>query len=241
MSEDKMGLAPDDRPKPKVLIGLLPERNGVPAANILFDLLAIAQRGYAFVRTQYARTDLQRNKLAEHLLRTDYTHLLMLDADHRHPADIVERLMRWVVRDPKKQVIAGLAFRRGEPYDPQAYVARDDGRLYQPTEFKPGLVKVDYAGTAAMLISREVFPRLERPWFAFDYRGASDGQWPGEDIWFCQACRAAGIDLWVDMTCISPHMAESWINEKTYLTYQEMLAESAEAAERPLTEDDLTE
>jgi hypothetical protein len=229
-----------ETPEPKVLIGILPERNGVPTADILFDLLAIAIRGHSFVRTQYARTDLQRNKLAEHLLRTDYTHLLMLDADHRHPSDIVERLTRWVKRDPQKLVIAGLAFRRGQPYDPQAYVARDGGRLYQPTEFKPGLVKVDFAGTAAMLISREVFLRLPRPWFAFDYRGATEGKWPGEDIWFCEACRAAGINVWVDMTCISPHLAESWIDEKTYETFREMMAESAEAAGQSLTEDDLS-
>jgi len=223
--------------QPKVLIGLLPERNGVPSADILFDLLAIAMRGHAFIRTAYARTDLQRNKLAEHLLTTDYTHLLMIDADHRHPYDIVERLSRWVVRDPGKQVIAGLAFRRGQPYDPQAYVLQD-GRLAQPAEFKPGLAQVDYAGTAAMLIAREVFERLPKPWFAFDYRGAADGQWPGEDIWFCESCRQAGIKVWVDFTCVSPHLAESWINQRTFETFRAMTEELAESA-GGLTEADL--
>lgn len=229
--------------KTKVLIGLLPERNGVPSADILFDLLAIAIRGHAFVRTSYARTDLQRNKLAEHLLTTDYTHILMLDADHKHPEDIVERLARWVVRDPQKLVVAGLAFRRGQPYDPQAYVARDDGKLYQPSEFRPGLVKVDYAGTAAMLISREVFLRLPRPWFAFDYSYCSAGEggkWPGEDMWFCQLCRDAGIGVYVDFTCVSPHLAESWINQRTYETFQELVAANMEAAQA-MTEDDLSE
>lgn len=231
--------------QPKVLIGLLPERNGVPAPDILFDLLAIAQRGHAFIRTAYARTDLQRNKLAEHLLSTDYTHLLMLDADHRHPHDIVERLMRWVVRDPTREVVAGLAFRRGQPYDPQAYVLREDGgdggsRLYQPSEIRKGLVRVDYVGSAALLVSRDVYLRLPRPWFALDYRRASEGQWPGEDIWFCNLCREAGIGVWVDTTCISPHLAESWIDQRTYETYRELLAESAAAAERPLTEADLS-
>jgi len=205
--------------------------------------LAIAIRGHAFVRTSYARTDLQRNKLAEHLLTTDYTHLLMLDADHRHPADIVERLSRWVVRDPGKLVIAGLAFRRGQPYDPQVYLARGaDGKLYQPSQFKPGLVRIDYAGTAAMLISREVFERIEKPWFAFDYSHADAGKWPGEDMWFCQACRDAGISIYADFSCVSPHLAESWIDQRTYESFAAMVAERMTHAQtNGLTEDDLTD
>lgn len=225
--------------KPKVLVGLLPERNGVPSVEILFDLIAIAQRGHAFVRTQYARTDLQRNKLAEHLLSTDYTHLLMLDADHRHPDNIVERLSRWVERDPSRLVVAGLAFRRGQPYDPQAYIMRD-GKPMQPAEFKPGLAKVDFVGTAAMLINRVVFERLPKPWFAFDYRGANAGTWPGEDIWFCTSCMEAGIQVYCDMSCVSPHLAEAWIDQKTFETFREMTLDLAEKSVT-LTEADLKE
>lgn len=207
--------------RPRVMVGLLPERNGVPSAEILFDLIAIAQRGHQFVRLPYTRTDLARNSLGEHLLReTQFTHVLMLDADHRHPQTIVERLSKWVEQDPEKLVVAGLAFRRGRPFDPCMYMEADDGSgVFVPSEWARGLVPVDLVGTAAILISRKVFERLPRPWFAYDYSGAAQGWWPGEDIWFCRACKAAGIQIYVDTTTVSPHMFESWVDEQTFRTY----------------------
>lgn len=208
----------------RVMVGVLPERNGVPSAECLFDLIAIAQHGHPFVRMSYTRTDLARNSLAEHLLKEEqFTHLLMLDADHRHPHDIVERLSRWVIEDPERQVVAGLAFRRGRPFDPCMYMESNDGtgRVYVPAEWEPGLLRVDLVGTAAILISRRVFERLPRPWFAFDYSGADKQQYPGEDIWFSRLCQRTGIPIYVDTTTVSPHLMESWINEQTFRTYLE--------------------
>ena len=210
--------------KMRVMVGLLPERNGVPSAEILFDLIAIAQRGHPFVRMPYTRTDLARNSLAEHLLReTQFTHLLMLDADHRHPQDIVERLSRWVVKDPGRLVVAGMAFRRGVPFDPCIFMESNDGTgsTYVPAEWERGLMRVDLSGTAAMLISRKVFEQLPRPWFAYDYGSAEQPQYPGEDIWFCRQCQRAGIPIYVDTTTVSPHLLESWVNEQTFRSYLE--------------------
>lgn len=207
-------------PKPRVLVGVLPERNGVPSAEIFFDFIAIAQRGHPFVRIPYTRTDLARNSLGEHLLKDErFTHLLMLDADHRHPHDIVERLSKWVCEDATREIVAGLAFRRGRPFDPCVYISDDCG-IYVPSAWEPGaLLRADMVGTAAMLISREVFARLPRPWFAYDYSGAEKGWWPGEDIWFSRRCGEAGIPLWVDTGTVSPHLLESWVDENTFRTF----------------------
>jgi hypothetical protein len=208
--------------RPRVMVGVLPERNGVPSPDILFDLIAIAQRGHPFVRIPYTRTDLARNSLAEHLLSEErFTHVLMLDADHRHPHDIVERLSRWVIEDPSRQVVAGLAFRRGAPFDPCMYMEADNGQVYVPDEWQ-GLLRVDLAGTAAMMISREVFERIPRPWFAFDYSGAAKREYPGEDMWFCRRCKEHGIPIWVDTTTVSPHLIENWVTEGTFRSYLEV-------------------
>jgi len=205
----------------RVLVGVLPERSGTPCADVLFDLIAIAQRGHPFIRTQYARTELQRNKMAAHLLRTDYTHLLMLDVDHRHPPDIVERLTRWVKKDPTKLIVAGLAFRRCEPFDPCVFLVNaETGAIEQPAEWAPGLVEVDLVGTAAMLIHRSVFERVAQPWFAMDFSGAAEGKFPGEDMWFCQRARAAGIGVWCDLSTVSPHLIERWVDQGTFESYR---------------------
>jgi len=227
--------------KPRVLVGVLPERHGVPTAEIFFDFIAIATRGHPFVRLPYSRTDLARNMLAEHLLNEPRcTHLLMLDCDHRHPPDIVERLRARVEEDPRRLVVAGLAFRRGVPFDPCMYIADETGNVYVPEQWQPGsLLKVDLVGTAAILIAREVFERLSRPWFAFDYSHADEGKWPGEDIWFSRRCMEAGIDIWVDTGVVSPHLIDNFVDERTFRTHLERTRELQRALGAPLTEADL--
>jgi hypothetical protein len=203
------------------------------------------------VRTQYARTDLQRNKLAMYLLQSDFTHILMLDADHRYPADIVERLMRAVrpkrttddgqpTTDEERLVVAGLAFRRSEPFDPNVFIVDPQrGELLQPVTWGQGLMAVDIAGTAAMLVSRKVFERLPKPWFAMDYSGCESGQWPGEDIWFCARVGEAGIKIWVDTTVICPHLREGWVDQRSYESYAAMAGDGAAVRQMVLTEADL--
>jgi len=220
----------------RVLVGVLPERSGTPCADVLFDLITIAQRGHPFIRTQYARTELQRNMMAEHLLKTDYTHLLMLDVDHRHPPDIVERLSRWVKQDPARLIVAGLAFRRCAPYDPCVFLVNEQtGAIEQPAEWAPGLVQADLVGTAAILIHRSVFERVARPWFAMDFSGAAAGKYPGEDMWFCQRAREAGIGVWCDLSTVSPHLIERWVDAGTFQSYRAQQAD----VQRPLSEADL--
>jgi len=227
----------NERSWPSVIIGLLPERQGVAVCDTLFDIIAIAQQGYPFIRTQYARTELQRNIMAEHLLGSDFSHLLMLDADHRYRPDLVQRLVRWIKQDRERQVVAALAFRRCPPYDPCAYILKD-GQVYTPDEWTPGLLKVDLAGTAAMLIDRRVFEKLKRPFFGMDFSGAEQGQYPGEDMYFCHKVRAAGLSVWVDTSTIVPHHTDGWIDQRTHESYKAMLA-AGTGSPWPVTEDDL--
>ncbi|RPJ24411.1 MAG: glycosyltransferase family 2 protein [Planctomycetaceae bacterium] len=150
---------------PRIVVGVPMERTMAHADDVFFNFLAIAQNGVPFIKQNYTRTDVARNKMAMQLLQSDFTHLLMLDVDHIHPTDIVQRLARWVVADPGKQVIGGLNFRRGEPYEPCCFLIGPDGRYYAPAEWERGLVKVDIIGTGSILISREVFERMQPPWF----------------------------------------------------------------------------
>lgn len=226
----------------RILVGVLPERGGAPNAEIFFDFIAIAQRGYPFVRVPYARTDLQRNRLAQHLLNdTRFTHLLMLDCDHRHPADIVEQLRARVEEDPARRVIGGLAFRRGVPFDPCMYMLDADEAVYAIEEWTPGnLLRVDLIGAAAMLVHRSVFEELPAPWFAYDYGRAHENSWPSEDIWFARRCRAAGIAIYADTGVVSPHYMDSYVDEATFRTHLAHLrAQETQMRDLILTEADL--
>lgn len=206
-------------PYPRIVVGIPQERAMGHADDVFYNFWAIAQQGLPIIKIPYGRIDVTRNKMAIALLRTNYTHLLMLDVDHKHPADIVQRLAGWVIVNPTIQVVGGLNFRRGSPFDPCCFLRGADGYLYPPVDWAEGLIKVDVIGTGSLLIAREVFELIEPPWFFNDYRQVWKDEWPGEDIAFSDLCTKHGIDLWVDTTTTSPHMIDAWIDENTYFEH----------------------
>lgn len=211
----------------RVIIGVPMERTVLEPS--FWSFIALAQQGYAFVSRPYDRIDVTRNRFAQHLLDTpEYTHLLMLDMDHLHAPDIPERLARHWLRDPEKLVIAGLNFRRSEPYDPLVWVQGPDGTMYSLTDWPKGLLKCNVVGTGAMLIHRSVFERIPRPWFENDYSLAANADaWPGEDVGFCKKCGEAGIDIWCDTTTTSPHLGFTAVSQETYRGYMASYPELA--------------
>lgn len=202
---------------PRVVVAILTERNGVPNDEIFNRFIAIARRGHAFLPCTFMRTETQRNLLAGRLLESDYTHLLMLDADHLHPVDVVERLTAHMMADPAKLVVSGFSFRRGPPFDPAAWY-EGMGCVHPMLQWPAGLIQVDLIGGFCTLVNREVFERLEWPWFRI-MCSIKDRSFGGEDIYFSRKCWAAGIDLWVDTDCISPHLTQIWVTEATYRQY----------------------
>lgn len=208
-------------PWPRVVAGVLQERAMSHSDDVFYNFWAIAQQGLPVIPMPYGRTDVTRNKMAIQLLRSDHTHLLMLDIDHKHPWDIVQRLARWVLADKEIKVVGGINFRRSAPFEPCAGYWGNDDLWYPPTEWKPGLLKVDMLGTGSILIAREVFELIPPPWFYNDYSMAWKDIWPGEDIMFSKLCNEYGIDLYVDTTTTSPHLADSLIGEGTFKQHLE--------------------
>ena len=84
---------------PKPLLLVLKERSMSYMDNTFDNFWQIAAQGVQPLFMNYTRTDLARNKAAAMLLDSDFTHLIMLDVDHKHPPDIVQRLSQWFLRD----------------------------------------------------------------------------------------------------------------------------------------------
>lgn len=221
-------------PQMRVAVGIPMERTMLQEA--VFGFIGIFQQGWAFAQLPYTRNDVARHKLASFLLDSDYTHLLMLDSDHVHPPDIVQRLARWFQAYPDMvQVVGGLNFRRGEPYDPCAFVDPGDGQFHRLAEWGRGAVEVDALGTGSMMIARSVFEQLPEDAGWFDYEYPNHTGWPGTDMTFSKRCREAGITLWCDTTCTSPHIGTMLIGEDTYRTFlaQQEALMRAQAEARP--------
>lgn len=211
----------------QVYFSILPERTIPEAAYAsLMDMaMRAGARGYARINIGYTRVDVARNTVVKAFLlqpnpEPDDT-LIMLDCDHTHPHDVLERLARH-----DEDVVVALAFRRCPPYDPQIYRHGPDGRLIQPSEWGQGLLKIDAFGCAAIAIKRRTFAKLDAsgllyPYFRFWYpKGMTlDNSFPSEDIFFGLACEAAGIECYCDTTVVCPHLTVGTVEEESWANW----------------------
>lgn len=146
-----------------------------------------------------------RTWLVRYALESGATHLLFVDSDMLFPADTIPKLLA------HKKEIVGIKYKKRE--FPVKWV-------YQPLEGVPEseteLFKVAHVGTGLMLIDLSIFKTLgqpknegERPtpWFSFG-RDSQGALAMGEDVWFCNVARDAGLDVWVDPTIKVGHIGE---------------------------------
>lgn len=71
---------------------------------------------------------------------------------------------------------------------------------------KTGLHKADFIGAGFLLVKKDVFSKLEYPWFRRELvRKGEDQVEASEDYGFCLQLKRAGIDLHVDCNVVVPH------------------------------------
>lgn len=122
----------------------------------------------------------------------DTTHILFWDDDVLPPAD---GLMRLLAHD--LPIVSGCYTSRMGPVLPIAYDRRADGGFEQLTTMREGLQQVAGVGCGFLLVKREVFERIEAPWFQF-VCGADPQSSLSEDLVFCQLAHEAGYPISMD-------------------------------------------
>jgi hypothetical protein len=207
----------------RVFFSVLMERT-IPeiGAGAMMDVsMVCGVNGFTRIQVPYMRVDWARNVIARAFCdgtKEPNDVLVMLDCDHKHPADIV---MRLAAHEPAMGVVGALAFRRGPPYEPMMFLKSDSGVFRSPAEWAAGTCyKIDAMGMAAIAIRRWVFDKLTEsgypfPWFRFEYP-AYCGFNKSEDIYFCETCGAAGIDMFCNTAIVSPHIGTYMIDDKTW-------------------------
>jgi len=198
------------KPWPKVLIGIPTERNIMVQAmdGIIGVAMNAVTHGWGFVSFAYRRTDTGRNIMAHHLLESNAEYLAMLDSDHQHEPQVVEKLVSCAMAHPELDVIAGLNYRRSSPHEPMAYMFEGAHSLTVIANYdQPGLIDVDAVATPAILIHRRVFEQTEPPWFTYEYHQYDHGRTGSEDIAFFRKLKRDGeFRVAVHTQITSPHL-----------------------------------
>jgi hypothetical protein len=135
----------------------------------------------------------QRTELARQALKEGADYFLWLDSDMRFPKETIGHL---IARD--KPIVAANYATRRMPVKPVAMMDEGGkiGRVYTAPDSE-GLQPVDYIGMGVMMVKREVFEKMEQPWFAIPYSTKGD-HYIGEDVFFCTKAREAGFEVLVD-------------------------------------------
>ena len=190
--------------------------NTIPFSNFW----EIARRGWPIIDMPPGRTDEQRNVACAIAKSSGATHLCLLDVDHKHQPDVVDRLVRHVKDDLGKKVICGVQYRRCPPYNPCVYLERE-GEFYWLHEIPENeLISVQGVSPASILINVDVFEQIPAPWWKYTYEHADKNKYPGEDTWFSALLRDNNIDMYCDTSVTSPHLDNAaTITDATYRAY----------------------
>ena len=165
---------------------------------------------HAHVESDYSKfLDDKRNSCVEQFLKTDCTHLLFWDSDTIADANAIKILLAH-----DKPVTSAVIYKKGGDHAPCFGYWDEASRTYRtPTPFQyDKLIQVDIVGTGFLLIKREVFERVEYPWFQ-----CSDKSQSGEDVFFCVKCKEVGIPIFVDTGLHLGHIATPYVvTNETY-------------------------
>lgn len=135
--------------------------------------------------------------IAGMLSRPDDAWIFFLGDDMAFEPTALMRLLEHEV-----DVVVPLVPRRRPPFMTVLYKERESGLVPMSFGEVPvsGLITVPSAGTGGMLAKREVFERIEPPWFTY---GADD--MATEDIGFCERLSEAGYPVHVDTSVRMGH------------------------------------
>lgn len=152
----------------------------------------------------------QRQNLAQAMIDDGSDWILFLDSDMRFPKETLLRLL-----SRNTPFVACNYTTRRAPAEPVAFKRIGTlEKLYTDPDSE-GLEECSAIGLGIALIHRVVFEQTPKPWFNIPYIPEKDGFW-GEDVWFCNAVRKAGFDIFVDHD-LSKEVKHIGLREYDYL------------------------
>lgn len=141
-------------------------------------------------------------------LRPDDQWVWILGDDHVWEPDALLKLLEALDENLDADVIVPLVTKRNPPWYPVIFREageRDGLPMWQPFQWEEipdhGTFEVDAAGSAGMLIRREVLDAIGDPWFQ-----STGGVFLNEDVSFCAAARALSFKVFASADVTMGHI-----------------------------------
>ena len=161
--------------------------------------------------------DTAETELVEDFLRDpDNTHLFLTESDMLLPHDALVKLLAL-----DKPIAGGLYVLRGDGATTnlfqQSLTVVGNKYLFVPVSKFPldRPFQVDHVCFGCVLIRREVFETLERPYFHIDMKHH------GSDMYFYRHCKEKGIEVWCDPTVWCDQIDYCIVGKETYMKHRE--------------------
>ena len=147
-----------------------------------------------------------RNYIAVQALNSKSDYLLMVDDDMVFPPILLDKLIS------NKKDICGVAYHprcemdRMKAIDETHYINIDKSN---DPKYKD-VFECHATGTGIILIKTNIFYKIKRPWFQFEYYPTGQCKL-GEDWYFAREAKKAGFKIWTDPTIEVGHIGEKII------------------------------
>ena len=192
MNKITVGIPTNRGLRPKMAQSLL---NLVVHGGYEFHIV-VAEEGYTIAEN--------RNYLTVQALNNNSDYLLMIDDDMTFEPDMLDKLI-----ENKKDIIGVAYHPRSETGEIIKYLDEVVSvKIEQSTDPKyKDTFECHATGTGIILIKCNVFKKMSRPWFMFEYYPTGQCKL-GEDWYFCREAKKAGFTIWTDPKPRVGHIGE---------------------------------
>lgn len=194
----------------------IPLYNNMPIQSFLsiLRLLKNLKEPYEVIYTYNYPVEIARNTIVERFLKRDSDHLIFIDSDNIFPDDMFAKLFNMILL--KADIATGISFKKAYPFYPTIY--QRHGEIFKPiTDYqRDSIIDIDACGMACCMIKREVFEKMEFPWYEVVIHDFTEDEGiMGEDLCFCKKAKQMGFNIMADTGLVIPHIG-GVIDERTY-------------------------
>jgi hypothetical protein len=134
----------------------------------------------------------QRNNLIKKAKEVKSDYVLWIDSDMMFSSTTALRLL-----EHNKDIVACNYMRRSKPLKTVAYTDLNDWDSWVPMVPQNELIKVQGVGMGCMLMKLDMFDKLEKPYFEFQYKENTEDYF-GEDFILLDKLRKLGYEVFID-------------------------------------------